>query len=101
MLYGFHKENEKWADKAFAMLMRWKERDGSDALYQVLHDALCHESVHRKDLAEEFCVDHFSVKGNWSIHQHANSPIAGYCTVLTTLQHSCRSQTDCYFTSTF
>ena len=37
------------------MLMFWKQRDVSGATYQVLYDALCHELVQLKELAEKFC----------------------------------------------
>ena len=49
-LTEFDKDNEAWSEKALAMLMTWKERDGSDATYQVLHDALCHEYVEPGEL---------------------------------------------------
>ena len=54
---GFHKDNEEYAKKAFSMLEKWKEKFASDATYRVLHAALCHELVCRKDLAEEFCME--------------------------------------------
>ena len=44
-------------EKAYAMLLAWKQRNGSDATYRVLHDALCHPFVNRKDLAYTFCFD--------------------------------------------
>lgn len=47
----------KHRDNTYRMLMRWKERQGSHATYQVLHDALCHCYVERRDLAEGFCID--------------------------------------------
>ena len=37
------------------MLLRWKQEKGSSATYKVLCDALEHELVQRKDLAEQFC----------------------------------------------
>ncbi|XP_078376165.1 uncharacterized protein LOC144659573 [Oculina patagonica] len=43
------------ADKAFQMLLRWREEKGSDATYWVLCVALCHEFVSRRDLAEKIC----------------------------------------------
>ena len=52
---AYHKENEKLADKAYNMLMDWKQREGSAATYQVLYDALCHRLVGCKGLAEKFC----------------------------------------------
>ena len=38
------------------MLLYWKRRDTSGATYQVLHDALCHSLVNRRDLAEDFAT---------------------------------------------
>ena len=58
-LKGFHKDNEEWSEKAYAMLIAWKERKGSAATYQVLYDALCHELVNRVDLAQQFCCTSF------------------------------------------
>ena len=56
MLTAFDKENEQLIDKAYHMLMFWKQREGGlPATYQVLYEALCHQLVRRKDLAEEFC----------------------------------------------
>lgn len=52
---AYHKESEKLADKAYNMLMDWKQREGSAATYQVLYDALCHPRVEYKNLAEQFC----------------------------------------------
>ena len=54
-LKTFRKENEKCSEQAYKMLLHWKRRDASGATYQVLHDALCHRLVKRRDLAEEFC----------------------------------------------
>lgn len=54
-LTAFDKENEEWAEKAFAMLLKWKQKNGSNATYLWLYKALCHEFVNRKDLAEKFC----------------------------------------------
>ena len=45
--------NDKLSEKAYNLLMAWKERDASDATYRVLHKAL--SDVKRKDLAQEFC----------------------------------------------
>lgn len=52
---AFHKENEKYAEKAEAMLLKWQENKGDDATYQALYDALCHKFVGSKALAEKFC----------------------------------------------
>jgi len=51
----FDNENKVYSEKAFKMLLHWKERDGSSATYSVLYDALCHKLVNKKLLAEEFC----------------------------------------------
>lgn len=52
---AYHKDYDKLADKAYNMLMDWKQREGSAATYQVLYEALCHRLVGCKDLAEKFC----------------------------------------------
>ena len=54
-LTGFHKGNEEYSEKAYQMLLFWKRREGSAATYQVLHGALCHSLVNRRDLAEDIC----------------------------------------------
>ena len=55
-LTAFHKDNEEYGEKAYAMLLEWKQRDGtSGATYLTLKEALCHDLVNRTDLAEEFC----------------------------------------------
>ena len=51
------KDNERLSVKAYKMLMIWRQREGSHATYQVLHDALVYKLVQRKDLAEVFCID--------------------------------------------
>ena len=45
--------NDKLSEKAYDLLMSWKERDASAATYRVLYKALSH--VGRTDLAQEFC----------------------------------------------
>ena len=54
-LEAFDKDNDKIADKAYAMLIAWKEREGSAATYRVLNKALCDIRVKRRDLAQQFC----------------------------------------------
>ena len=56
---AFHKDNERFSEKAYQMLLNWKHRDGLDATYQVLYEALCHDLVDQKALAEEFCLDYY------------------------------------------
>jgi len=55
MLIAFHKDNEKLFDKAFNMLMDWKQKEGSAATYQALYDALCNRLVDCRGLAEHIC----------------------------------------------
>ena len=40
----------RW-ERAYEMLLLWKQREGFKATYQVLHDALMHPSVNRQDIA--------------------------------------------------
>lgn len=54
---AFHKENEEYSMKAYKMLIRWKEDNTSKATYKVMYNALCHNFVRRRDLAEEFCCE--------------------------------------------
>ena len=46
------------------MLMAWKQKEGSNATYEVLYDALCNKKVQCKLLAEQFCCD--GIVGNAS-----------------------------------
>ena len=55
---SFEAESGRRADKVFKMLLGWKYREGSEATYSVLYSALSHEFVGRKDLAENFCLNH-------------------------------------------
>ena len=41
--------------RGYAMLMHWKQKNGSEATYQILKAALQHKLVQRKDLAEQIC----------------------------------------------
>ena len=52
-LQEFDNCRERISEKAFAMLLAWKQRSGLDATYSVLNNALC--DVRRRDLAQEFC----------------------------------------------
>lgn len=53
---AFDDENRKLPDKAFKMLCAWKSRDGKEATYGVLYNALTHDLVQLRDLAETFCL---------------------------------------------
>ena len=52
-LQEFNNCRERLSEKAYAMLLAWKQRSGLDATYSVLNNALC--DVRRRDLAQEFC----------------------------------------------
>ena len=54
-LQEFDDSHKQISEKAYAMLLAWKQRDGSVATYSVLNQALCDPLVERKDLAQEFC----------------------------------------------
>lgn len=47
-------------EKAYSMLMFWKRQKSSNATYSFLFDALCHEFVNRRDLAERICLENES-----------------------------------------
>ena len=59
-LTAFDNENKEWSEKIYKVLLHWKERDGSAATYTVLHDALCHPLVNRRDLAEQLITGNIS-----------------------------------------
>ena len=54
-LAAFDMDNAKVSKKAYSLLMAWRKRESSAATYQVLYEALCHEFVNRRDLAEKVC----------------------------------------------
>ena len=54
-LDSFGEENDQLTEKAYAMLIAWKRREGSDATYKVLDEVLRNSYVGRKDLAEDVC----------------------------------------------
>lgn len=56
-LSAIHDENNKVAERARCMLIEWQQGMGSDATYQVLYDALTHDLVACKRLAETFCCN--------------------------------------------
>ena len=56
LLDAVHKDNDTCSEKAYKMLLEWKAAKGSDATFRVLYDALCHDIVNRRDLAETFCL---------------------------------------------
>ena len=52
--------HDQLSEKGYHMLKHWKQSKGTDATYQALCNALQHELVQRKELAEKFCY----IKGN-------------------------------------
>ncbi|XP_068744418.1 uncharacterized protein [Montipora capricornis] len=56
-LTGFDRQNQEYSEKPYQMLLRWKQKNGRDATYKVLHDALCDDLVNQRGLAEELCYD--------------------------------------------
>ena len=56
LLDAIDKKNDEYCEKAYKMLSKWKEAEGLDATFEVLYDALCHDIVDRRDLAETFCL---------------------------------------------
>ena len=44
-------------EKAFQMLIAWRKKEGADATYIVLYDALCDKRVQCKELAQRFCCE--------------------------------------------
>ena len=55
MLDAIDKRNDEVNEKAYKMLLEWKQAKGSCATFRVLHDALCDDLVKRRDLAEKYC----------------------------------------------
>ena len=53
----FDEDYRKLKRKALKMLMAWKQREGSNATYKVLCDALCDKKVQCTLLAEKFCCE--------------------------------------------
>lgn len=51
----FDESFRRLPEKAKEMLLDWQQKKSSEATYQVLYDALCHEFVACKALAEELC----------------------------------------------
>lgn len=43
-------------EQAYRMLQTWKRRNGSQATYQALGEALSHDVVSRNDLAQKYCA---------------------------------------------
>ena len=52
-IHKFDLENGRLEEKAYQMLLHWKQSNGSGATYEVLYQALAEIN---KDLAEKFCL---------------------------------------------
>ena len=61
---NFDQANKELKEKAYKMLMAWSQKVGHEATNKVLYDALCHELVECKLLAERYCCD--EILGNAS-----------------------------------
>jgi len=55
MLDAIDNRNDEVNEKAYKMLLEWKQAKGSCATFRVLHDSLCDDLVKRRDLAEKYC----------------------------------------------
>ena len=60
----FDQANKELAEKAYKMLIAWKQKVGCEATYKVLYDTLCHNLVECKLLAEQYCCN--KIVGNAS-----------------------------------
>ena len=60
----FDQANKELKEKAYKMLMAWKQKVSSKATYKVLYDTLCDDLVECKDLAEQYCCN--EIVGNVS-----------------------------------
>ncbi|XP_022798991.1 uncharacterized protein LOC111337035 [Stylophora pistillata] len=56
-IQNLKQQPDKLAERAYQMLLKWKQTKGCDATYQALNDALLHRFVQRKDLAERICLN--------------------------------------------
>ena len=54
-LHAFERENPEFSEKAYQMLLYWKQKNGDAATYQILFVALNDDLVGRRDLGVEFC----------------------------------------------
>ena len=54
-LQEFDNGHKKVSEKAYALLLAWKQKGGSNATYSVLKQALCDQRVNRTDLVQQFC----------------------------------------------
>ena len=58
VLRDLHRNDHLYPDvpeKAYEMLRVWKSCEGDSTTYQVLYEALCHQHVGDKDLAQKIC----------------------------------------------
>jgi len=63
-LQEINRAHDQLSEKGYHMLKHWKQEKGSFATYEVLCDALEHELVQHRDLAEQFCY----IDGNYFLH---------------------------------
>ena len=55
MLQEIRQAHDELSERGYYMLKCWKQKQGSDATYRNLCEALKHDLVKRQDLAEQFC----------------------------------------------
>ena len=55
MLQEILQAHDELSERGYYMLKCWKQKQGSDATYRALCEALKHDLVKRQDLAEQFC----------------------------------------------
>ena len=56
-LEEINRAHDQLSEKGYRMLKHWKQDKGSSATYEALCDALEHEFVQHRDLAEQFCYN--------------------------------------------
>ena len=57
-LENIEQRHKDLANRGYAMLKHWKQKNDSEATYQILKAALQDDLVQRKDLAEQICDNH-------------------------------------------
>jgi len=55
MIHEIDRVNKNLSEKGIQVLKRWRLQEGRRATYLALYNALQHELVGRRDLAEKYC----------------------------------------------
>ena len=77
-LTAFDFDHMSKLDNIYSMLQHWKQKNGSAATYIVLHDALCHQFVNHRDLAERLVENSNLPHGNISLILQFNNNTITY-----------------------